>query len=55
MDWAIVRLLFKWLLEQPDGKQTDKLGDLYFLEESYEIFFKGMNGRLSNNVCIFAC
>ena len=36
MDWAIVRLLFKWLLEQPDGKQTDKLGDLYFLEESYE-------------------
>lgn len=37
MDWAIVRLLFKWLLEQPDGKQTDKLGDLYFLEESYEI------------------
>ncbi len=36
MGYAIVRLWFKWLLEQPDGKQTDKLGDLYFLEESYE-------------------
>lgn len=38
MGYAIVRLWFKWLLEQPDGKQTDKLGDLYFLEESYERF-----------------
>ncbi len=40
MGYAIVRLWFKWLLEQPDGKQTDKLGDLYFLEESYETNLK---------------
>lgn len=31
-----MRPFIEWIFESPNGKQTDKLGDLYFLEESYK-------------------